>query len=43
MFAQPMVVDGYLVPADYAIVYMTGAAHRDPAVFDKPSSFVIGR
>ena len=34
-----MVIDGYKIPADYAVVYMTGAAHRDPTVFADPHSF----
>ncbi|XP_046358517.2 cytochrome P450 716B1-like [Haliotis rufescens] len=36
---QDYEIDGYLVPKDHAVVFMTFAAHRDPAVFEAPEEF----
>ncbi|KAL8617736.1 hypothetical protein ACOMHN_053569 [Nucella lapillus] len=36
---KDIVIDGYRVPADYAVVYMSAEAHRDPNVFTDPHTF----
>lgn len=36
-------VEGYRLPADYAVVYMTYGAQRDPAVFENPDEFIPER
>ncbi|XP_038071152.1 putative cytochrome P450 120 [Patiria miniata] len=33
------VIDGYKIPKDHAVVYITHAAHRDPTVFSHPETF----
>ncbi|XP_076461877.1 putative cytochrome P450 120 [Babylonia areolata] len=40
---RDIMVDGYRVPAGYAVVYMTAEAHRDPAVFKDPQTFQYQR
>lgn len=37
------VVDGYRIPAGYAVVYMTHPAHRDPTAFTDPEQFKYQR
>lgn len=40
---QEISVEGYRLPADYAVVYMTYGAQRDPAVFENPDEFIPER
>ena len=40
---QDIVVEGYKLPADYAVVFMTYGAQRDPEVFKNPDDFIPQR
>lgn len=41
--AEPVRIDGVTVPEGGEIAALLGAANRDPAVFDRPDTFDVGR
>ena len=43
VFFQDIEVEGYKFPADYAVVFMTYSAQRDPDVFKNPDEFIPER
>ena len=43
IFFQDIIVEGYRLPADCAIVYMTYGAQRDPDIFQNPDDFIPER